>query len=147
MRRLNAAYRCLLEAARLEETPPEPPATPSDGPVARPYGRRLTREEIDAMVASMGSSSWIDWVVEAVPGGSRVERLLEWLFERRRLGPWEVMRATAMGTVVVAGYVLYAAFALSGVDVRRRSVESFIGGGMVMGVAMVAYAMRDRPSR
>jgi len=56
MRSFNAAYDTLVERLG-QRTPPISPASPSPSPAS---GRRLTREEVDRMVAAIGSDGPLD---------------------------------------------------------------------------------------
>jgi hypothetical protein len=76
MKVLNAAYRQLLAAAGRQPTGPAP------GPSATPAGRRLSREEIDRLVASIGTESWIESVLPrwGLGEGLGFKSSKEWVF-------------------------------------------------------------------
>jgi hypothetical protein len=61
MRAINDAFRCVAAGTMV------PPAAP--GPPSRPHepGRRLTREEIDRMVESLGNEGPLDWLFASSP--------------------------------------------------------------------------------
>ncbi len=96
------------------------------------------------MVEAIGSPSWIDWMVEATPGGIQAAGLLDWLFEKRRLRRWRVMPAAVMALVLAAGYLVLGSLTLWGVDIRRGRIEPLVGGCMVAALVVVAYMMRRR---
>jgi curved DNA-binding protein CbpA len=96
MKVLNAAYRQLLAAAGRQSVRPTPE------PSARPAGRRLSREEIDRLVASIGTESWID---------SAFGKSLEWEdFPKSgrwwKLTPLEAVRLVLLAAILIA-YVLF----------------------------------------
>ncbi len=144
MARFNAAYRCLLEASRHAAVAPEPLASPVDPHDQGPLGRRLTHQEVDAMVAAMGSSSWIEWIVDATPGGPQLSALFDWLLEPRRLGSWRFTPAAAMACALSGCYVVLGALVLSGVDVHWGSIQPIIAGSMVVAAVALTYATRHR---
>jgi DnaJ domain len=60
MRMVNAAYECIeAAAAPTAATSPSPARAPSARGSAPP-GTRLSREEVERLVASIGTESWID---------------------------------------------------------------------------------------
>lgn len=85
MRVINVAYRRVLEAAANR---PAPPPHGEAGGGIPPKGRRLTREEIDRMIASIGTRSWVDVAVDGLP----YAHLAGW-FTYRPAGPHGVREA------------------------------------------------------
>ncbi len=145
MRRLNAAYRRLLDACRDDEVRVNGGFPAGGSPVAAGLrGRRLTREQIDAMVAAIGPPSWIEWVVESIPGGPQAERLFVWLVEKRRLRGWKVAPGIAITAVLAAGYAVLGGLALAGIDTREGPTEYLVGGSMGVGVLAVVLMLRGR---
>lgn len=61
MRAINDAFRCVAARTTVPQPGPDPRA-PAAGRSYRP-GRRLTREEIDRMVETMGNDGPLDWIV------------------------------------------------------------------------------------
>jgi curved DNA-binding protein CbpA len=67
MRSFNAAYHTLVERLG-QRTPPKSPASPSR------YGRRLTREEVERMVAAIGTEGPLDGFLNGIGWvGTRIE--------------------------------------------------------------------------
>jgi hypothetical protein len=78
MREINAAYRVLRESYVGAASPSAAPSRPAATP-----GRRLTREEIDAMVRSIGTQGPIDMVIGTLQwygGLARVPLIVLYLF-------------------------------------------------------------------
>jgi hypothetical protein len=98
MQLINSAYRQILEAKT--ETRPEPASAPKPG--RAPTGRRLTREEIDHFVASMGTESWVDGVV----GPSSYDDALTWLLQKAPGNQWALSASTKTALVFLAGCIL-----------------------------------------
>jgi hypothetical protein len=96
------------------------------------------------MVAAIGSTSWIEWVVDATPGGSQVSALIGWLLEPRRVGRWTVVPAVAMACALAGCYAAIGGLVLVGVTVPWEDVQPTIAGCIVVGVVVMAYATRNR---
>lgn len=89
MRVINDAYRQLLKASAAAPTATSQQAS-------RPTGSRLSREEIDRMVAAIGSESWVDSIPLPYQG------LADWF--TLKPGPqWKITWDVAPGLVFAVG--------------------------------------------
>lgn len=84
---INDAYRQLLKASA-------PAPTGSSKQESRPTGRRLSREEIDRLVAAIGSESWVD----SIPYGA----VADW-FTLRPGSQWKITWDVAPSLVFAVG--------------------------------------------
>lgn len=112
MRALNAAYRHLLEAAV--------PAPASESARAQAIGvpqrGRLSREELDRLVAAIGTASPVDVFVDALPHGRRSASLGQWLFHKSPGPQWAITDSAAAGLAFLAGHLVMALLQWRGVD-------------------------------
>jgi curved DNA-binding protein CbpA len=97
MSQINQAYRLLLEAQPAAAAPPEPPVPPSSSPSGAhraqgfPHSPRLSREQIDRIVASIGADSPVDAVMQTFGR----------MFERFRVG-CSLIAAMLLVTIVAS---------------------------------------------
>ena len=133
MRVVNGAYQRLLEAAAQQPNPAE-----SDH-ATRPTGRRLSREEIDRLVAAIGTESW----VESGLSHLRYWGAADWFTFRRSDYQWDVTPSVAVGLVFLAGYLVIGIFEWSGKPLPN-STGTYIGLGMVAAGWVVAYVVARR---
>jgi hypothetical protein len=115
MRVINAAYRRLIRQFR-SQAPPQVRNDPK--PLSETHQRRLSREEIDAMVEAIGTEGPFDGLLGALGWvGSTIEAVLAALFGVGLVvrltmivtsGEWEELRhypelALALGVVILLG--------------------------------------------
>jgi hypothetical protein len=125
MRRINAAYATVLQSLEVKK---ERPATVTAQPLA---GRRLTPEEIDRLVAAVGTDSVLDEILAYVPKAEPV--------------PAHYLLARAFAMVLV----LIAATMLSWTDWSLRAIVgiSLLATAGIFGLGLLAWntVSRKRP--
>lgn len=107
MRALNESYRLLLraaaaDAARDARAPLRDSVVPERG--------RLSRDEIDRIVRSIGTASPVDVLVDTLPYGRRTERLWQWITRRAPGSQWEITDSAAAGLAFLGGCLLLLLF-------------------------------------
>jgi hypothetical protein len=139
MRVLNGAYRRVLEAARAGFGAPPVPSVST--------GRRLSREEIDHFIATMGSKSWLD---ELLQEGSYWDSF-DWLAYSTPADQWRVTPFVAVGLIVALALLLEIGFASSGVAISapvRTCVMYGLGFALLAVVHFIPWTRpRDRDDR
>lgn len=128
MRVINAAYRRLLEAAAVQRHP-----AALDGP-SRPSGRRLSREEIDRLVAAIGTESWVESGLSAMP----YWHATDWLAYRRSDNQWAITPSVAYGLVYLVAWLVIGVLEWSGRPLPK-SAAPYLGIGMVVVGIAAAY--------
>ena len=136
MRVLNAAYRRLLEAAAHQPVRLEP------SPAARPAGRRLSREEIDRLVAAIGTESWIESAVSAVP----FWHVSEWFRFNKSDSQWAITPSVAFALVYLAGFLVMAIFEWSGHPLPKEGGRYIGLGSLVFGGVVAYFVLRRQQS-
>ena len=100
MKVLNSAYERLLVAAAATGDPATPSAARGTAASA-PQRGRLSREELDRMVAAIGRESYVDAMLEGTPYARRARAFAHWT----KISPgdqWEITGSVAAGLVFVA---------------------------------------------
>jgi len=121
MKVLNAAYRRLLEAAAHRPGMPEPHTT--DGPA----GRRLSREEIDRLVAAIGTESWVESGLSGLPYWNASE----WFRYRKTDNQWAITSSVVSGLAFIALLLVMSAFEWAGVSLSSGAGR-YVGWGLIV---------------
>lgn len=99
---INGAYRQVIEAGIWHVSPPQSEST-------KPVGRRLSREEIDRFVASMGSDTWVDAPFCNCPSCKR-----GWVSYDPSEDQWAITPGVAFGLVFCLGMFVVGVLEWSG---------------------------------
>ena len=118
MKVLNSAYERLLLAAAAARDPATPSGARPEAASA-PQRGRLSREELDRMVASIGRESYVDAMLDSTPYARRARNFAYWT----KISPgeqWEITGSVVAGLVFLAGVL--------GLGVYESRVTSAIPG-------------------
>ena len=137
MRVLNGAYRQLMESAAAAAVSSEP-TLGSTGPAA-PQRGRLSREELDRMVASIGTVSPIDMLVDALPYGRANESLWQWISTMSPGNQWAITDSAAAGLAFLIGCVVMAVIEWRGGDALNSP-----GWYLVYAAPIIVLVLRHR---
>ncbi len=116
MRVLNSAYERLLTAAAVAAVARAPVgrATAGDTAVA-PQRGRLPREELDHMIASLGTESYVEGMLDARPYGYRAKSFARWI-KKSPGNQWEITDSVAAGLTFLVGCLSMLMLEWRGVD-------------------------------
>jgi hypothetical protein len=130
MRVINAAYRRILEAAGPQSSRVEPNAS------LRPGGRRLSREEIERLIAAIGTESWVESAIGHPPDGGTTG----WYSFHRLDKRWPFTPLGRLSVTAVIGVLVFEALNLWGKPMPP-SIAKYVLVGVVALAWVASYAL------
>ncbi len=135
MRVINGAYRTLLESAVWKA-----PAG-GDTPTTSTPGRRLSKEEIDRIVSSIGSDSAVEAFLDSLPSSQKLEALRFFTSFDPAEEQWALTPMAVFLGVLCAGLLALGAFEWSGNPLSRTAGR--VGALLVVGGALLASIVAE----